>query len=94
MDSNADRIEQLRKRFHAPKVGGRKSDLGQERVKYSMWLTQAIIERIDLGHRQIHAKLFPQKITKGAYMEAVFEIGMHHEEEVEALLRRKYEQME
>ncbi len=35
----------------------------------------------------MHTKLFPQKVTKGAYMKAVFEIGLRHEEDVEALLR-------
>lgn len=91
MDRNSDRVEALRKRFHTPKVTGRKPDLGVERVKYSMWLSESIIARIDLAYRQAHTKLFPTKVTKGAYMEAVFEIGLEHEDEVEKLLRDKYD---
>ena len=90
MDRNNDRVEQLRKRFHSPRGAGRPADQGIGRVKYSMWLSKGIIGKIDLTHRQIHTKLFPNKVTKGAYMEAVFEIGLNHEEEVEALLRDKY----
>ncbi len=90
MDRNSDRVEQLRKRFHSPKGAGRPADQGVERVKYSMWLTEGIIARIDLTYRQLYTKLFPNKVTKGAYMEAVFEIGLNHEEEIEALLRDKY----
>ncbi len=90
MDRNSDRVEQLRKRFHSPKGAGRPADQGVGRVKYSMWLSESIIARIDLTYRQLYTKLFPNKVTKGAYMEAVFEIGLNHEEEVEALLRDKY----
>ncbi len=90
MDRNSDRVEQLRKRFHTPKVAGRPPDMGVERVKYSMWLSEGIIGKIDLAYRQLYTKLFPNKVTKGAYMEAVFEIGLKYDEEVEALLRDKY----
>ncbi len=90
MDRNSDRVEQLRKRFHSPKGAGRPADQGVGRVKYSMWLSESIIARIDLTYRQLYTKLFPNKVTKGAYMEAVFEIGMKHDDEVEALLREKY----
>jgi hypothetical protein len=90
LDSNADRVEQLRRRFHAPKVAGRPADQGVERVKYSMWLSEGIIAKIDFAYRQLYTKLFPNKVTKGAYMEAVFEIGLKHEAEVEAFLRDRY----
>jgi len=90
LDRNSDRVEQLRKRFHSPKGAGRPADQGVGRVKYSMWLSESIIARIDLTYRQLYTKLFPNKVTKGAYMEAVFEIGMKHDDEVEALLREKY----
>lgn len=91
MDRNSDRVEALRKRFQTPRVSGRKADLGVERVKYSMWLSVSIIARIDLAYRQAHSKLFPTKVTKGAFMEAVFEVGLAHEDEVEKLLRDKYD---
>ncbi len=90
MDRNSDRVEQLRKRFHTPKGAGRPADQGVGRVKYSMWLSETIIGRIDFTYRQLYTKLFPNKVTKGAYMEAVFEIGLMQEGEVEALLRDKY----
>ncbi len=90
MDRNDDRVEQLRRRFHTPKSAGRPADQGVGRVKYSMWLSETIIGGIDLTYRQVYTKLFPNKVTKGAYMEAVFEVGLTHEEEVEALLRNKY----
>lgn len=64
--------------------------MGIERVKYSMWLSEGIIGKIDLAYRQLYTKLFPNKVTKGAYMEAVFEIGLKHDDEIEALLRAKY----
>jgi len=90
LDRNSDRVEQLRRRFHAPKVAGRPPDQGVERVKYSMWLSEGIIGKIDLAYRQLYTKLFPNKVTKGAYMEAVFEIGLRHEDEVEGFPRERY----
>ncbi len=83
-------MEQLRRRFQTPKVAGRPADMGVERVKYSMWLSESIIGKVDFAYRQLYTKLFPNKVTKGAYMEAVFEIGMRHDAEVEQLLRDKY----
>lgn len=94
MDRNSDRVEQLRQRFRTPKIQGRPADQGVERVKYSMWLSEGIISKIDLTYRQLYSRFFPQKVTKGAYMEAVFEIGLQHEEEVEAFLRDKYAKTE
>ena len=81
-----DRIARLSQRFKTH-VGGRKPTSTRVRERQSLYLDAELMTRIDQVHREVSHQLYPVKVGKAAFLEALLEFGLSHLEEVKEQLR-------
>ena len=81
-----DRIARLSQRFNTHR-GGRKPTSTRVRERQSLYLDAELMTRIDQIHREVSHQLYPVKVGKAAFLEALLEYGLSHLDEVKDQLR-------
>ncbi len=76
-----DRISKLSQRFKSHSVG-RKPESTRNRERKSFYLDT------DLTYKALNHELFPQAISKSAFLETIIEYGLDHLPEVRDLLKQ------
>ena len=80
-----DRISRLSQRFKTHAVG-RKPASGKTRERQTFYLDVELGTRLDKIYRDLNHQLYPAKISKSAFLEAVIEHGLDRLPEVKAAL--------
>ncbi len=81
-----DRIARLSQRFKTH-AGGRKPTGDRVRERQSLYLDAALMTRADQVHKEVSHQLYPTKVGKAAFLEALLEYGLAHLDEIKAHLR-------
>ncbi len=81
-----DRIARLSQRFKTH-ASGRKPTSSRVRERHSLYLDAELMSRIDQVHREVSHQLYPVKVGKAAFLEALLEYGLSHLEDVKEQLR-------
>jgi serine/threonine protein kinase HipA of HipAB toxin-antitoxin module len=78
-----DRINRLSKRFKTH-TAGRSAAKDRNRERRSIYIDMDLMERLDRTHRLVDHELFPQSVSKSAFLEALLEYGLDHLDEIKA----------
>ena len=81
-----DRIARLSQRFKTH-AGGRKPTSDRVRERQSLYLDAALMSRTDHVHKEVSHQLYPVKVGKAAFLEALLEYGLSHLDEIKEQLR-------
>jgi hypothetical protein len=80
-----DRISRLSQRFRTHAVG-RKPTSNRVRERQTFYLDAELGTRLDKTYRDLSHQLYPAKVSKSAFLEAVIEHGLDRLPEVKATL--------
>lgn len=81
-----DRISKLSQRFKSHAVG-RKPESTRNRERKSFYLDTDLAAQLDTVYKAVNHDLFPQSVSKSAFLETIIEYGLDHLPEVKELLR-------
>jgi len=82
-----DRISKLSQRFKSHSVG-RKPESTRNRERKSFYLDTELAAQLDTTYKSLNHELFPQSVSKSAFLETIIEYGLDHLPEVRDLLRQ------
>lgn len=82
-----DRISKLSQRFKSHSVG-RKPENTRNRERKSFYLDTDLAAQLDTTYKALNHELFPQSVSKSAFLETIIEYGLDHLPEVRDLLRQ------
>lgn len=82
-----DRISKLSQRFRTHAVG-RKPTSNRTRERHSFYLDVELVTRLDKTYRAVNHELYPDNITKSAFLETLIEVGLDHLTEIKDALTR------
>ncbi len=82
-----DRISKLSQRFKSHAVG-RKPESTRNRERKSFYLDTDLATQVDTTYKTVNHELFPQNVSKSAFLETIIEYGLDHLPEVKELLRQ------
>jgi hypothetical protein len=88
MNSNReDRITKLSKRFKSH-TGGRPAETDRSRERRSFYLDVALVEKLDQVYRDINHELYPHRVSKSMFLEAILEHGLDNLQTIKDILSR------
>lgn len=76
-----DRIGRLSQRFKTH-TGGRKPETKRVRERQSFYLDGELVSRIDQIYHDVAHQVYPAKISKATFWEALLEYGLAHLDDV------------
>jgi len=82
-----DRISRLSQRFRTHATG-RKPTSNRIRERQSLYLDAELMGRVDQTHNEVGHQLYPVKVGKATFLEALLEYGLAHLDEVKQELKR------
>jgi hypothetical protein len=82
-----DRISKLSQRFKSHSVG-RKPESTRNRERKSFYLDTDLAAQLDTTYKALNHELFPQAVSKSAFLETIIEYGLDHLPEVRDLLKQ------
>lgn len=82
-----DRISKLSQRFKSHSVG-RKPESTRNRERKSFYLDTELATQLDTTYKNVNHDLFPQSVSKSAFLETIIEYGLDHLPEIKELLRQ------
>jgi hypothetical protein len=82
-----DRISKLSQRFKSHSVG-RKPESTRNRERKSFYLDTDLAVQLDTTYKALNHELFPQSVSKSAFLETIIEYGLDHLPEVRDLLKQ------
>ncbi len=82
-----DRISKLSQRFKSHSVG-RKPESTRNRERKSFYLDTDLAAQLDTTYKALNHELFPQAVSKSAFLETIIEYGLGHLPEVRDLLKQ------
>lgn len=80
-----DRIAKLSQRFSRHAVG-RPSQGNRTRERRSFYLDVELTQRLDQAYRDLNHDLYPQRVSKSAFLETLIEYGLEHLDALKPLL--------
>jgi hypothetical protein len=80
-----ERIDRLSKRFKQHGVG-RPSAKTRSRERHSFYVDSALIAQLDKAYKDMNHELYPQSVSKSAFLEAFIEYGLAHVSDVKGSL--------
>lgn len=81
-----DRISKLSQRFKSHAVG-RKPESTRNRERKSFYLDTDLAAQLDTVYKSVNHDLFPQSVSKSAFLETIIEYGLDHLPEIKDRLR-------
>ena len=88
MSDKEDRIARLSQRFKSH-VGGRPKNDQKSWERQSLYLDANLIERVDKTYKDIQHQLYPQPISKSAFLETILEYGLENIEAIKSHLSER-----
>jgi hypothetical protein len=82
-----DRISRLSQRFRTHATG-RKPTSNRVRERQSLYLDAELMGRVDQTHKEVSHQLYPVRVGKATFLEALLEYGMAHLDEVKQGLKQ------
>ncbi|HEX2173174.1 MAG TPA: hypothetical protein VHL09_12100 [Dehalococcoidia bacterium] len=86
-----DRISKLSQRFRTHAVGRRPTS-NRNRERHSFYLDAELVTRLDQVYRAVNHELYPESITKSAFLETLIEYGLDHVSDLKAALAQPEEE--
>lgn len=86
-----DRISKLSQRFRTHAVGRRPTS-NRTRERHSFYLDAELVTRLDKVYRAVNHELYPDSITKSAFLETLIEYGLDNVADLKAALARPEEE--
>lgn len=80
-----DRISKLSQRFRTHAVG-RKPTSNRTRERHSFYLDAEVVARLDKVYRAVNHELYPDSVTKSAFLETLIEYGLDNVSDLKAAL--------
>lgn len=80
-----DRIAKLSQRFSRHAVG-RPAQGNRTRERRSFYLDVELTQRLDQAYRDLNHDLYPQTVSKSAFLETLIEYGLEHLDALKPLL--------
>ena len=77
MSEKTDRIAKLSQRFKTHGTG-RPKQTPKQRERQSLYLDAGLTERIDHTYKDIAHQLYPQSLSKSAFLETLLEYGLEN----------------
>ena len=84
MSSDEKRVRNLGRRFAQKPKGG--EDSNNTRKRHSIYIDQVVMQRVDELYKQTQHEIFPNEITKSAFMEQLLKQGLEHIDKVKVAL--------
>jgi hypothetical protein len=85
MSEKTDRITKLSQRFKTHGTG-RPKQTPKQRERQSLYLDAGLTERIDHTYKDIAHQLYPQSLSKSAFLETLLEYGLENLETITSRL--------
>jgi hypothetical protein len=87
-DERDDRIQKLSQRFHKHSVG-RPARATRNRERHSFYLDGELVSRVNDTYKDVVHDLHPKSINKSVFLETLFEYGLAHVSEIQAILAKE-----
>lgn len=87
MSSQSKRLEVLKQRFESPARSATSADAANStRKRHSVYIDQALMQRVDELYKKTQHDIYPTTITKSAFLEKLLEQGLENLNEVKVAL--------
>lgn len=80
-----ERISRLSKRF-STHAGGKPLNAERTRERHSLYLDSELVARLDKTYRDLNHQLYPRRVSKSTFLEALLEFGLERLDEIKAVL--------
>jgi hypothetical protein len=87
MSEKEDRIAKLSQRFKTHATG-RPKNTNKNRERQSFYLDAELTEQIDKTYKDIDHQLYPNSVSKSAFLETILEFGLENLESIKSRLTK------